>query len=211
MSDPAPHPRAYLRDGVPGLPIEQQEAMLKAAGVDLAGAYIDRLNKAQVKRREPDSLTDRAQMLRPTARKMAEVIYVAGLRVLGWTMADTSRSLAAAGRRSASVHAVDTGKTFTAATLDAELLEALADAEDAHRRGRTEAARSAGVQAAAAMRERKRRTKLEKARAEWVKPPGEVSAADIAAAVGISVRSLHKPLRPRAEAREKVGRRRPHV
>jgi hypothetical protein len=193
MSDPAPHPRAYLRDGVPGLPIEQQEALLKAAGVDLAGAYIDRLNEAQVKRREPDSLKDRAQMLRPTARKMAEVIYVAGLRVLGWTMADTSRSLAAAGRRSASVHAVDTGKTFTAATLDAELLEALAEAEDAHRRGRTEAARSAGVQAAA-MRERKRRTKLEKARAEWVKPPGQVSAADIAAAVGISVRSLHKHL-----------------
>jgi len=45
-----------------------------------------------------------------------------------------------------------------------ELLEAVGDAEDAHRRGRTEAARSVGMQAAAAMRERKRRTKLERAR-----------------------------------------------
>jgi AcrR family transcriptional regulator len=61
------------------------------------------------------------------------------------------------------------------------------------------------------MREQKRQTKLEKAKAEWVKSPGEVSAADIAAAVGISVRSLHKHLGPRAEARERWagGRRMP--
>jgi hypothetical protein len=59
--------------------------------------------------------------------------------------------------------------------------------------------------AAAAMRERKRRTKLEKARAEWVKPPGDGSAADIAAAAGISVHSLHKHRGPCAEARRKKG------
>jgi hypothetical protein len=67
-------------------------------------AYADHLNKAQIKRREADSLKDRAQMLRPTTRGTSELIYVAGLRVLGWTMADLSRSLAAAGRREGGLH-----------------------------------------------------------------------------------------------------------
>jgi hypothetical protein len=65
--------------------------------------------------------------------------------------------------------------------------------------------------AAAAMREMKRRTKMEKERAEWVKPPGEISAADLAVKVGISVRSLHKHMGPRAEARQKARRRKAHA
>lgn len=68
-----------------------------------------------------------------------------------------------------------------------ELPQTVGDAENAHRSGRTETAHSAG--AAAVMRELKRRTELEKARVEWVKPPG---AADIAATVGILVHSLRK-------------------
>jgi hypothetical protein len=64
--------------------------------------------------------------------------------------------------------------------------------------------RDAPKPAGAAMWELKRRTKMEKERTEWVKPPGEISAAAIAATVGMSVRSPHKHPGPRAEAREKV-------
>jgi len=185
----------------------EQEAVLHAAGVDLAAAYRDRLTKAQSKRRDPDSLGERAKMLRPTPRRTPETINVASLRVLGWSMADVSRALAAAGRCDASVHAVDRGQTFTAATLDAELLEALADAEEERRRGQTAAGRSAGVQAAAASREKRRAAKIEKASSLWCELPGEISAAEIAALVGLSVRSLHYHLGPREDARAKASKK----
>ncbi len=211
MSDAQLYPRPYLRDGVPGLTMKQQEAIRMDAGIDLTRGYRDALKKAACRRRDPADLVQRALLLRPTSRRTPEMIYVAGLRVIGWSMSDVTRALAAAGRRNASVHAVDIGKTFTAATLEPELLEAIADAEEARRRGQTAAARSAGVEAAAAKRKKARDAKLAIARAEWIKPPGEVSGTEIASMIGVSLRSLHKWLGPRGEAREKATRRVAHV
>ena len=93
----------YLRDGVPGLTMAEQEAALRAAGADLAAAYRDKLTKMQIKRRTSDSLSQRAKMLHAPPSRAVETIYVANLQALGWTMADISRSLAAAGRRNACV------------------------------------------------------------------------------------------------------------
>jgi DNA invertase Pin-like site-specific DNA recombinase len=179
----------------------EQEAAILAVGVPMANACRDRLSRAQIKRRDPGSLARRAEMLSPPTRETPETICVASLRVFGWTMADIARALAAAGRRNASVHVVDVGKTFPAATFDAELLEALADAEKARTRGQTTAARSAAVEAAALSRERRRKGRLEQARPLWLLPDGEISAREIAERVGLSVTTLKRYFGGRGEAR----------
>lgn len=199
----------YVRDGVSGLMMAEQEAMLRQAGIDMAHITRDALSAAQLRRREPASLKQRAGLLHSRADVRSnlhpDVICVAGLRCLGWNVADIARALAVAGRCGASVHAVDTGKTFLAVTLDPDLLEALADADEAWRRGQTEDGRTAAAAAIAVKAEEARRAKLEAARPLWAKPPGEISAADIAKAVGISLGSLNKWLGPRRQARNKMS------
>ncbi len=199
-----PRSLAYVRDGVPGLTTAEQEAVLRQAGVSLEGAYRDRLNATQLKRREPRSLRQRAQLLQAAAGTSPAAIHVAGLRCLGWNMADIARTLAAAGRRGMDVHLADTGRMFAAATLDAGLLEALADADESWRRGQTEEGRSASSAAIGAKAEEARRAKLEMARPLWAKPSGEISGAEIAKAVGASLRSLNTWLGPRIQARART-------
>ncbi len=102
------------------------------------------------------------------------------------------------------VHAVDTGKSFLPVALDADLLEALADTDATWRRGQTEDGRTAAAAVIAAKAGEARRAKLEAARPLWAKPPGEISGAEIAKAVGVSLRSLNKWLGPRSQARAKA-------
>ncbi|MDB5848245.1 MAG: hypothetical protein JWP29_1997 [Rhodoferax sp.] len=202
MQKDSPHPRPYLRDGVPGLSFDDQEAAMKAADIDISRAYVDRLSKTQCHRRDPASLKDRAEMLKPSRRHEPELIIVASLRVLGWSMADICQSLAAAALRNASVRVLDRGETFDADTMDDALLEALADAEAQRKRGQTATARSAGVEAAAAARRKRREKALAEAKPLWGLPPGEISGAEIAKRVRLSIRLLHKHLGTRADARE---------
>jgi hypothetical protein len=192
---------AYLREGVPGLSIAEQEELFAQAGISLAGAYQDSLNPTQLRRREPGSLRQRAKMLSqatyPTPNGVPEVIHVAALRCIGWSVADVARSLAAASRLGSGVHAIDTGQTFSASTLHSGLLEALADLDQTWRRGQTEEGRSAAAAVIAAKAEEARRAKIEAARPLWVKPSSEISSVEITQRVGMSLRSLHKWLGPR--------------
>lgn len=201
---PGPRILPYLRDGVPNLTVTEQESALREAKISLEGAYCDKLNATQIKRREPGSLRQRARLLNAAASAAPVVLCVAGLRCLGWNMADIARTLAAAGRRSVDVRVVDTGVTFTAAELNAGLLDALADADETWRRGQTEDGRSASTVAVMAKAEAARRAKLEAARPLWAKPPGEISGAEIARTVGVSLRSLNNWLGPRGKARRQV-------
>jgi len=194
----------YLRDGVPNLTIVEQESALRGAGVSLDGAYYDKLNATQLKRREPGSLRQRARLLDAAVSAAPAVLCVAGLRCLGWNMADIARTLAVAGRHGLDVRMVDTGVTFKAAELNAGLLEALADADETWRRGQTEDGRSASTAAVMAKAEAARRAKLEAARPLWAKPPGEISGAEIARTVGVSLKSLNNWLGPRGKARGQV-------
>ena len=192
---------AYLREGVPGLSVAQQEELFAQAGVSLEGAYRDTLNPTQLRRREPGSLRQRAKMLSPatyaTPDTVPKVIHVAALRCIGWSVADVARALAATSRLGTSIHAVDTGETFSASMLHAGLLEALADLDQTWRRGQTEEGRSAAAAVIAAKAEEARRAKIEAARLLWAKPSSEISSVEITQRVGISLRSLHKWLGPR--------------
>lgn len=207
MSGPRHLVVAYLRDGVPGLPIADQEAVLRQAGVDFTQAYRDTLNPTQLRRREPGSLRQRARLLDPDAplfsspESLPLVIHVAALRCLGWNVGDVARALAAASRTGASVYAHDLGETFTAGQLRTRLLEALAAIDDTWRRGQTQEGRSAAAVVIAAKAEDARRAKLDAARPLWAKPSTEISGVEIAQQVGLSLRSLNKWLGPRRRAR----------
>ena len=193
---------AYLRDGVPGLTLTQQEALLTQVGISLDGAYRDVLNLTQLRRREARSLKQRARMLGAEsclAQSGAApvTVHVAALRCLGWGVADVARALAAASRIGASVHAADTGQVFAPAQLDADLLLALAGLDEAWRRGQTKEGRSAAAVVIASKAEQARRARIEAARPLWAKPSSEISGAEIAEAVGLSLRSLTNWLGPR--------------
>ena len=195
---------AYLREGVPGLSMAQQEELFAQAGVSLEEAYRDSLNPTQLRRREPGSLRQRAKMLNPETYTISDgapgMIHVAALRCIGWSVADVARALAAASRLGAGVCAIDTGETFSAGTLHSGLLEALADLDQTWRRGQTEEGRSAAAAVIAAKAEEARRAKIEAARPLWVKPSSEISSVEITQRVGMSLRSLHKWLGPRRKA-----------
>jgi AraC-like DNA-binding protein len=191
-------PRPYLRDGVPGLPIERQREMLQAAGVDISDErmlFVDRLTDAAIKRRDPVALKQRAVVLNPLHE--GETIYIAGLRVLGWTMSDIARSLLAAAKRQANVHCVDTGVTYSADMPGSELLEALAGAEEAHRRGTAQEKQHRAVTAARAAKNR--RTAVKVLRAEPLWRDRNYTVDQIAAEVGLSRRTLYNALGPRWE------------
>lgn len=196
---------AYLREGVPGLSVDQQEELLRKIGVSLEGAYRDTLNPTQLRRREAGSLRQRAQMLNPATypspERVPQVIHVAAFRCLGWSVADVARALAAVSRMGAGVHAIDMSETLTVSMLHVGLLEALAGVDETWRRGQTEDGRSAAAVVIATKAEVARRAKIEAAKPLWAKPSSEISSVEITRRVGMSLRSLHKWLGPRIKAR----------
>ncbi len=190
------YPRPYLRDGVPGLPFDRQMEMLREAGVDVSDhrkLYVDRLTKAAVKRRDPASLKDRVDVLNP--HREGETIYVAGLRVLGWTMSDIARALLAAAKRKANVHCVDTGQTFSADMPGVALLEALASAEEAHRKGVVKERQTRAVTAAQRARAKRKAERLDKIRDRWHDRAYDTD--DLLREAGLSRRTVYNELKAR--------------
>lgn len=204
-------PRAYVRDGVPGLTMAEQEAVLTGAGISLERCYRDALKKSQIKRRDPEDLKDRGRLLRPTSANRTEVVWLATLRVLGWTMADITKTLAVAAARGTSFHCADIGETFSADTINERLMLALAESEAARRRGQTETARSVGVMASMARAEKRRRESLAIAEPLWMLPSEEISIAEIAKKTKVSARTLQKWLGPRGDYRDAILKGKPQL
>lgn len=196
MHAPLGWPRPYLRDGVPGLLLERQMEMLREAGIDVSDSrmlYIDRLSRAAIKKRDPASLKQRADVLNP--RHEGETIYVAGLRVLGWRMSDIARALLAAAQHGANVHCVDTGTTYSADMPGEMLLEALASAEEAHRRGEAIDRQARAVSASQRARARRKADRLARIRDRW--RDGNYTVDQLSEESGLSRRTLYNELGPR--------------
>ena len=202
MEEISPFPRTYVRSGVYGLTLEEQEAALAIAGIETHAAYVDKLTKAAITRRDPASLKARAEMLRVPPRAVMGRICVADCRVLGWSFPDICRTIAAAWRDSnASVYVVNARWELLPSMSAGDLLDVLGLMYDERIAADRLAIRHAGVEAAAEKRRRLRSSKLVHARRLWVLPQGEISAKEIAATVGLSVRTLHTYLGDRAAAR----------
>jgi len=172
--------------------------MLREAGVDVSNPrmlYVDRLSKAAVKKRDPAALKQRASLLDP--EHDGETIYIAGLRVLGWTMNDIARALLAAANSNTNVHCVDTGTTYSADMPGPALLEALASAEEAHRRGVAQDRQTRATTASQRKRAKAKQAALNKIRERWRDRAHDTDA--LIAESGLSRRTVYTALGPRFE------------
>lgn len=136
MIFPEGHPRPYIRDGVPGLPREEQREILTKAGVPMHQVFDEKLSGAAVRRRRPEELKVRAWLVEPPRRKWSpETIYIAEFRVLGWTMPDIADTLAKAARRNVlHVVAVKAEQIVELTQEHASILEALVVIDQERRR-----------------------------------------------------------------------------
>ena len=105
--------RCYVRNGVWGWTVEAQEQALADADLlDQRSLYRDMLKPEQAKwpgRVRPEWLTQRADLLRPTARR-SDMIAVATLLALAVSERDLADVLAAAAaNRRATIKALDSG------------------------------------------------------------------------------------------------------
>ena len=189
-------PRVYVRDGVPGLPIERQVEMLEAIGLDLSDEkklYIDRLSKKASHARA--TLKMRDQVIHPDKEwQRGEVVVLAGLRVLGWDDPEVMRSAATAFERGCLIYCADTGSLYSAETPAIELLRALEQAAMARRRARTTRATEGSAQA----RAEKVARGLAIAKEHW---PTRMPMTEIEALSGLRRRTLYEHLPGRKEAR----------
>lgn len=173
--------------------LERQREMMRTVGIDVTDErmlYVDKLTKAAVKAREPGSLKQREDVLNPY--REGEAVYVAGLRVLGWTMDDIARALAQAWRRKAVVYCIDIDRVFTADTPVPEQLDALASAMEANRRGTAIEKQSRATDASQKVRARRKLQKLSIARPKWQDKSFTVD--QIAEECGLSRRTLYNEL-----------------
>lgn len=209
MIFPGEHPRPYIRDGVPGLPREQQREILTKAGVPMHQVFDEQLSCAAVKRRRPEELKVRAWLVEPPRRKYSpEAIYVAEFRVLGWTMPDIADTLARAARRNV-LHVVAVRrKQIIELTQDhASILEALGTIDQERRRAAYELALKANRDAAKKRRDR-RWEKLKREIEPWwgAEEDGEnwMKGEDIAHKFAVSYNTIVNHLGTRSEARERL-------
>jgi hypothetical protein len=195
-------PRPYMRDGVPGLPIERQEEMLAALGLDLSDdkIYVDQLSRKKIAAHAP--LPERDYAVDPP--HFGETVYVAGLRVLGWDHLDVLRATAKAFAEQCRIYCADTGAVYSANTPAEEMVNALARAEEARRRARTSRALEGQLSARAA----RLKAGLAIARPEW---PGLLTVAEIEKMSKLNRRTLYTHLGDRKAAREKEARKNDHA
>lgn len=192
---------AYIRSGVPGWPPERQEAAIGAAG--FSGQYfIDTISHTDVRIRNTFALIKRADMLRNARDQKRAMIQIASFRCLALDLADLIATLTVATKDKASIIAVDCGLMITANSKLPEIAVAVAAFSKARKIEQTQKARAKGTVVAAAHRQENRLPKLETARKLWQKPSKEITSAEIAARVDLTVKTLIQYLGPRRVAQK---------
>lgn len=170
--------------------------------------YRDELSRNDMRTRNVQALTQRAEMLRPIKRAVSERITVASLRCLALTAVDLSCVLVATAKRKAMIHAVDTGETFLPGGGIEDVHAAMLAWERGRRVGQTIAAREKAAVVSAKLVDERRERALELARPLWGLPTAEITGPEIAKRAGISVASLITHLGPRRKAQKKTQKER---
>ncbi len=201
--------RCYVRNGVWGWSIQEQLDALEKAGVlEPDHVYRDELPERRAKhpsRINPEWLTSRAELLRPSGRRSPEDIAVAALTVLAPTQADLATALVQAQARNAFVRAVDSGFLFGPKDGPASVALALQEWQRAKAAVRTKEGRTAGYLAAAAKKRADTKEKLKLVRPLWLDTkPDRFSVEQIGVQCELSPKTIYRavkdgdlPRRPR--------------
>ncbi|CAM2908842.1 hypothetical protein CFR75_12200 [Komagataeibacter xylinus] len=168
--------------------------------------YRDELSRNDMRTRNVEALTQRAEMLRPIKRPVAERIAVASLRCLALTAVDLSSVLVAAAKRKATIHAVDTGEAYPPGGGIEDVQAAMLAWERGRRTGQTLAARKKAAEVNPKLVEERRERALNIALPLWGLPTAAITGPEIAKRAGISVASLITHLGPRRKAQKKRER-----
>ncbi|WP_220792461.1 recombinase family protein [Gluconacetobacter diazotrophicus] len=187
--------------------MERQLSALSDAG--FSGAiYQDTMTRADMRGRRAGVLKERAELLRPTARKARETIIVATIRALALNSGpDLLGTLKAAAKRGATVRALAEGLEIPPNAGIDELSGASTAWDKARRNDQTADARTKGS-AAAASKAAERRTKaVTIARPLWGLPSDEMPNAEIERRAGLSITTLYRALGRRTAAQKAAKRR----
>lgn len=202
--------RCYTRNGVWGWSIEAQRDALAAAGADMSREFCDELSAARARmpaRVKAEWLEQRMTALKKTSRTRGETLHVATLLALGINEADLIASIAAALARRDTVTAADSGFSIAPGAGAVEIGAAVADWTRAKRDAQTKPGRQNGNKAAADKARARTLAKLPDARKLWPLPTSKISTAEIAAQVGLSVKTLYTELGRRSAAQTRRRRK----
>lgn len=192
--------RCYIRNGVFGWSLEDQEKALADAGaLEPERLYRDVLPAGQAKqpgRVRPEWLKERQSLLRPTGRRGDDTICIATLLALGVNEADLIDTLtAAAEHRQATVKAVDSGITISPDGGMEALNAAVKDWQRAKASARSKPGRTAGYIAAAEKKRARTMATIKVARPFWRDTKaGRLTTEQIADKVELSVKTLFAEL-----------------
>ena len=188
--------RCYVRNGVWGWSLEEQRKALADAGADLSREFCDELPAVKAKmpgRVQPEWLTERGRLLKPTARTRGETIHVASLLSFAVNETDLVLSLAAAAKRKDTVRAADSGIVCSPTFGPFEVSVAIQDWKRAKLAAQTKPGRRAGNRAAADAARARTLAKLPGARGPW-REPDRYTAQEVALICGLSVKTLYTEL-----------------
>ncbi|MBS0988913.1 hypothetical protein JK182_09590 [Acetobacter okinawensis] len=187
--------------------MERQLSALSNAGFS-GPIYQDTMTRADVRLRRAEALAARATLLRPTARKMQEIIIVATIRVLALNSGpDLLGALKAAAERGATVRALAEGLEIPPNAGIDQLSAASTAWDTARRNSQTAAARTKGNAVAASMAAERRTKAVAIARPLWELPSKDMPNAEIERRAGISITTLYRALGPRTVAQKSARRK----
>lgn len=128
--------KVYLSDIFTPWTMAQQELVLAATIPEWPNVAIfrDRLDRSDRLSKRPESLIDRDEMLRPTARKGTNQIYVASLAVLAWDEHDFRTLIETVIARNGVIISIDDEITISAKM---PILQAVAAWDKARKRSRS--------------------------------------------------------------------------
>jgi hypothetical protein len=182
----------YMSDVSPWWTMDRQEATL-ADVLPGATVFRDALDRRQRRAHTPDSLVQRAMMLRSTARSQNnEVIHVASLAVLAWSEADLREVLDAIKARGAVL--------VSSEGINGDLVAAWAAVR---RQSRLEGAALRGSAVSAERRKAASEVAVKLIAGDWPLPSKDHPTAELLARCGLSLNTVKAHLGPRPIAQYK--------
>lgn len=196
--------RHYLSDVSPWWTEARQREVLARSphGVSDGQTFYDALTTTERRAHRPESLVERASMLRPTTRRSADTIFVASLAVLAWTQEDLLVVWERIAQRGATLVSEDDQMAFSPGTTGESLTKAW---REARAKSRLEGSARRGARISGAKRRAAADEAVEKIRDRWGLPSSEVSTAELLREAGVSRNTVNARLGGRETAQRRYA------